>query len=161
MKRKITMLLTALFILALTGCAGTADTTASTPAPEDDTDTSFLGITLTAENVTPTGMTIVCTQSGGGGLGELNTGSWYRIDKLVDGEWMVVDYVYDGSQGELAWTMEAWLINMGGTTAWDVNWEFLYGELSPGTYRIAKKIMDFHGPGNYTEYLCYAEFVIE
>ena len=39
------------------------------------------GIILTAENITSTTLTLVCTQSGGEPTGELETGSWFILEK--------------------------------------------------------------------------------
>ncbi len=121
-------------------------------------DVDEWGITLGAEDVTATGMTLTCTQKGGSFAGELLTGSPFVIEQLMDGEWIPVPTV----PGILdwAWTMEGWMIQPDNTTKWDVNWEFLYGELAPGNYRIQKEIMDFRGPGDYTERPYYAEFAI-
>ena len=41
---------------------------------------------------------------------------------------------------------------------WEVNWEWLYGELPVGKYRIGKQIMDWRAPGDYDTVLYYAEF---
>ena len=41
------------------------------------------------------------------------------------------------------------------------NWEWLYGELPEGNYRIAKEIMDFRETGEYDTAIHYAEFRIE
>lgn len=116
------------------------------------------GIELQALDVSSTGMTLACVQSGGSAAGDLQTGSSFVIEQFVDGEWMPVNTV----QGILdwAWTLEAWMIRRDSTTQWEVNWDFLYGELDPGTYRISKVIMDFRGPGDYTEKTYYAEFAI-
>ena len=175
MKRKISLLLAIVFIIALSGCSVfsggcnyqeemySGDDSISTPRPAvlPEADTALLGVTLTAKDITPGGMTIVCTQSGGTATGELSTGSYYHLERLADGKWTPLSYAYDGSQGELAWTSEAWIINMNGITEWTVDWERLYGTLQPGTYRIAKQIMDWHGVGNYDLYYSYAQFVIE
>lgn len=148
-------------VMLSAGCSAPA-------APQDgavpsDTDVTHydLGITLTAENVTPTGLTVVCTQSGGQPTGELMTGSYYVLERCTTGGWKKMDYVYDGSKGEVAWTDEAWIINMDGVTRWDMSWEWLYGELSPGWYRVGKKIMDFRSTGNYDNHMCYAVFEIK
>ena len=166
MKRKLILLLASALLLTLIGCGSAdIDTTVSedleTAPMAPDISTASLGITLAADNVTPTGLTIVCTQSGGEATGELSTGSYYIIEKLVDDKWTAVDYAYDGSSGELAWTAEAWLINMNGTTEWVVDWSWLYGELEAGSYRIGKEIMDWREPGNYDIYTAYAEFEIK
>lgn len=152
MKKLFVFLLTMTFLF-VSGCSRTVN--ASGGGEEVDE----WGISLSAENVTATGMTLVCTQSGGTPTGELQTGSFYALERMVDGVWSPV-HPLSGPESEIAWTMVAWMIQPDSTTRWDVNWEFLYGELEPGTYRIQKEIMDFRGPGDFTEKLYYAEFAI-
>ena len=41
---------------------------------------------------------------------------------------------------------------------WKADWEALYGTLEPGRYRMVKPVMDFRGPGDFTEYGLTAEF---
>lgn len=118
------------------------------------------GITLTAENVTPTGLTIICTQSGGDSAGELQTGSYYIVQKLVEGQWEPVEYT-EIDEEQVGWTSEAWLIPMDSSVEWEVDWQWLYGELPAGQYRIGKKIMDFVETGNYEKAMFFAEFTIE
>ena len=114
------------------------------------------GITFTAENITPTGVVIKCTQTGGEQTGELQTGSYFIVEIFNDGIWQEADCF-----AEVAWTSEAWIIPMNAEVTWEVNWESLYGELSEGQYRIGKKIMDFRGPGDYDSAMHYAEFEIK
>lgn len=116
------------------------------------------GITLTAENVTPDGLTIVCHQSGGENTQELNTGSFYTIQKLEEDGFKTIEYL--SQEYDIAWTAEAWIIFKDATTTWDVNWKWLYGTLSPGEYRIGKEIMNFRGPGDYDTEMIYAHFEI-
>ena len=114
------------------------------------------GITLTAENVTPTSATIKCTQSGGEPTGELHTGSWYILETWTQEKgWHEAPYF-----AEVAWTQEAWIIPMNDSCEWEVNWEWLYGTLSEGKYRIGKDIIDFRGTGDYDNVIYYAEFEI-
>lgn len=114
-----------------------------------------LGITLTAENVTPTGLTLICQQSGGSFTGELTTGSAFTLQKYENGQWIPVE-----SNGDIFWTMEAWLIPQNDTITWDVNWEHIYGSLTPGQYRIGKIFTAFRSAGNCDEATIYAEFEI-
>lgn len=145
------ILLTALVcLLALTGC-GTA------PAPEAP-DTPPWGLTLGTEDVTATGLTLVCTQSGEGPSGELQTGSWFRLEVQKNGQWTAVDSLFP--EEELAWTAEAWGIPTGGTARYPVDWTWLYGALPPGCYRITKEVMDFRGTGDYDTQEFWAEFAI-
>ena len=147
--KKLVIFLLALTLFFVAGC---------TKRSGGGEDPDEWGITLSVEDVTLTGMTLVCTQSGGNYTGELHTGTPYALEQLVDGEWIAIPNV----QGILdwAWTTVALLITREGETRWDVNWEFLYGSLDPGSYRISKEITDFRGPGDYTNKTYYAEFAI-
>ncbi len=113
------------------------------------------GVTLTAQDVTPTGLTIVCTQSGGF-EGELITGSWYSVEKYSDGEWTELPYLMDN----VGWTEEGWIISPDTTVEWVVDWEWLYGELPAGRYRIGKDLLGASVPGEYEHCIHYAEFTI-
>ena len=117
------------------------------------------GITLTAENVNPTSATIKCTQSGGEPTGELHTGSWYILENWTqENGWTEMPYIIDG---EIGWTQEAWIIPMNNTCEWEINWEWLYGTVQNGKYRIGKEITDFRATGDYEKAVYFVEFEIE
>lgn len=147
--KKLLILLILLTVLAVAGCVEE-----ETNEIEDDT----WGIQLTATKITPTGMTLVCKQSGGEPTGELLTGSYYLLEESINGQWLPVEML--PSEYELVWTDEAWIIPMNDTVEWEVAWEWLYGELPDGNYRIGKKIMDFRSAGNYDEKIYYANFEV-
>lgn len=67
-------------------------------------------------------------------------------------------YVIDG---EIGWTSEAWIIPMNDSCEWEVNWEWLYGQIPAGKYRVGKEIIDFRGPGDFDQAVYYIEFVID
>lgn len=165
MKRYIALALVLALSLSVAGCAAqTATPSNEAPSTEirdiPSSQPGFdWGITLTLKDLTPSGATLVCTQSGGTPTGELNTGSYYVIQRLTGDGWESLEYLE--LEGELAWTAIAYLVNPNGITEWEVNWAWLYGELPGGTYRIGKEFMDFRGPGDYDEMLIYAEFEIE
>ncbi len=117
------------------------------------------GITLTAEDVSPTGLTIICEQVNGEQHGELQTGSLYWLEVFEDDTWQAVSYL--PQEYDVAWTAEAWIVSLDDTTEWNVDWEWLYGELPSGTYRIGKFVMDWIEAGHYEEQMYYAEFEIE
>lgn len=150
MKKMIACLMATVLLFA-SGCGQNTKPSVSAEAPDE------WGITLGAEDVTPTGMTLVCTQSGGKYEGELETGSPFSLERFVEGEWLPV-----GTKPglEWAWTMEGWIIAPNAQTKWTVDWEWLYGRLEPGSYRMAKRITDFRGPGEYTGKTYYAKFGI-
>lgn len=126
--------------------------------PETALNEAQWGITLSVKNVTSTGLTILCTQSGGEAMGELQTGSWYILERLTEAGWTEVEWA--PQEYDVAWTAEAWIIPKDGSVEWEVDWEWLYGELSPGTYRIGKSVDDFRETGDYDTQNFYAEFEI-
>lgn len=166
-------LLALLCVLALAGCStpggghgsSSADSLMENPIAEaeggsasDGSEVSDVwGVNLTVKDVTPTGLTIVCTQSGGENVAELNTGSFFVLEQERDGQWEECEVVV---VGDYAFTAEAWMIPMADSVEWEIDWEWLYGELSPGTYRIGKEIMNFRGTGDFDETIYYAEFII-
>ena len=146
MKKMIALGLALVLVLLLVGCGRqTADAVQNK-----------WGVTLKAEKVTATGLTIVCRQSGGENAAQLQTGSFYALQKQGESGWEDVSPELD-----VMWTMEAWVIPAGTSVSWDVNWEGLYGKLPAGEYRIGKEIMNFRGPGDYDEEMVYAEFTIK
>lgn len=154
MKRFITAILAMTMLLGLFGC-GQAQTSPEN-GKADSAAAPDLGIAFEAVNVTATGMTLRCTQSGGKAEGELTTGSYYRLEVKKNGKWEAVKPL----AADVVWTAEAWLIPMNDTAEWAVDWSWLYGELPVGSYRIVKNIMDFRGTGDYSEYEYYAEFAV-
>ena len=113
------------------------------------------GITLSTQDETSTGVVILCTQAGGNPTGELQTGGWYILETLQDGVWKAAPCL-----AQVAWTQEAWVISPDSTAKWEVDWDWLYGELPTGIYRIGKRFMDFRNTGNYDSKMFYAEFAI-
>jgi len=114
------------------------------------------GITLSVKDVTSTGMTLVCSQSGGEITGELECGSDYSLLVNSNGVWNAVPYLVD----EVAWTSEAYCIPMNDSIEFELKWERLYGELPAGTYRVVKGFMDFRDGGDYDTETYHTEFEI-
>lgn len=118
------------------------------------------GVTLSVRDVTPTGLTLVFTQSGGAPTGELQTGSPFWLEKYVGGVWEPVPELPVEDGVGRAWNSIAYLIPMNDSVEREVNWQYLYGEIPAGTYRIGKEIMDFRESGDYDQRNYYAEFSI-
>ena len=116
------------------------------------------GVSLTIENLTPSGAIIKCIQAAGEPTGELHTGSWYVLEKWTqENGWKEMPYVIDG---EIGWNDIAWIISMEDTTELEVKWEWLYGKLPTGKYRIGKEITDYRSSGDFDTAIYYAEFEI-
>lgn len=116
---------------------------------------ALLGLTMRAKDVTPTGCTLVFTQSGGNVTGELMTGEEFGLFKRdADGGWK--DLFADR---DVSWIGSGSSIAAGGTTELETYWGGAF-TLEAGRYRIEKEVLDFRGAGDFDEYPIYAEFVI-
>ena len=115
------------------------------------------GITLTAKNVTSTGMTLVCTQSGGTHKGELSTGAMFMLEKLSSNAWTQVPYKTGVNVG---WEDMRINVPLNDASELAVNWEWLYGELPPGQYRIGKQFTDIASDGKSDKDILYTQFTI-
>lgn len=150
MKKIIALLLSLLTLTACTRIVKVEDVKVA----EDE-----WGLTLSAENVTPSGMTIVFNQMNGKQTGELDTGDWYALYKEEGGEWKELPFIVDDDVN-VGWNSVAYMLPKGGERKMEVNWEWLYGKLEPGKYRINKEVMDFRETGDFDEKIYSLEFEI-
>ncbi len=123
------------------------------------------GLRLEARDVTPEGATVVFRQVGGNTSGEtrgnvsgeLQTGEAFYLEKLVGNKWVgcetnpLIDYAFN---------LVAYKINKDGETEMKTDWEWLYGALTAGQYRLSKSVMDFRKTADYDEQIYYAYFEI-
>lgn len=115
------------------------------------------GIQMSATDVTSDGLTLQIEQSGGNSKGDLQTGDWYSLEQKIEGEWIDVEPV----QKDVAYHEIAYIIRKNDVTHLKEDWNFLYGTLPVGEYRIGKEIMDFRETGNYVKEIYYAYFEIK
>lgn len=80
------------------------------------------------------------------GLEKKINGRWYQLPVAIDGNYGFNDIGYDLASGD--------------HKEWSVDWNWLYGSLDKGEYRIVKDILDFRSTGNYDTYYLAAEFSI-
>ena len=166
MKRWFTLTLAGLLALSLTGCGSSAGAGSSAPqarnatfsAPSSvQTAEDPWGLTLSAKDVTLTGLTLVINQQGGSPTGQLQYGSGYTLEVRTGDTWQEVPNTVDGN---FAWDDLAYLVTMGGQTEETLTWDWLFGPLSPGHYRLSKRFMDFRGTEDYDTQLYQVEFDI-
>ncbi|MBR4795867.1 MAG: hypothetical protein IK050_05455, partial [Lachnospiraceae bacterium] len=87
-----------------------------------------IGLTMSIENLTDKGFTLVFEQSGGNATGHLETGTGFGIQMLNDdGEWEDM-----GEELELAFSNFAHNIEINSKTELNYNWEGIYEKLKPG-----------------------------
>ena len=85
----------------------------------------------------------------------LQTGAWFTIQREVDGAWYDLVPI-----AEVAWEQIAYNLPAGETTVLPTTWEYVYGALPTGEYRIVIKIHDWRAPGDFDEYYLADEFEI-
>ena len=83
-------------------------------------------------------------------------GSEYHIEYLDGEEW-----VYLEERNETFFTMIAYVLVSGEKMNFSFDMEARYGELSSGTYRIKKDVMNFRKAGDFDSKTYSATFVIE
>lgn len=150
MKNVSVLVLTAALAVALSGCGTPVSATPASQAQPAETSLAVdpWGLELSVKNVTPTGATLVISQSGGNPSGELRYGTAYQIQSLQGDTWQAVPYA---TEDNVAWTSEAYLVERDTVSEVELSWEWLYGSLPTGQYRLVKQFMDFRGTGDYDE----------
>ena len=83
--------------------------------------------------------------------GQLEYGEDYSMEKLAADEWIPLEPIIDGwAVNDVAHLIPA--DPESGGSDWKMAWDWLYGELEPGRYRIIKPVVDFRGTGDYVKY---------
>lgn len=128
---------------------------------QDDFDlpTDPFGIVMSVRDVTPTGMTLVLTQSGGSATGELQTAASFRLDQAVYSNWVHLDTIL-GEDEEYVWDETRYTIPKDGVCEIVLDWTDLYGTLPAGSYRLAKGIADIRSESDADAFTYFVEFEI-
>ena len=163
MKKKYLYLLVcmALILIILIGC-GTENT--DQPAVTTDwkpttyeTVNNFEGVTMTVKEGTasPAGLTIVFENNS---ESQCIYGEYFLLEKKISGNWFQVPVAIEGNYGfnDIGYDLAS-----GEDSEWEAIWDWLYGSLGTGEYRIVKDVHDFRGTGEYDTYYLAAEFTID
>ena len=123
-----------------------------------DTVNNVEGLTLDIKEntVSESGLTIIIkneTQD------EYTFGSSYCVEKQIDGKWYEVPHIIENA----GWNAVGYSVGENGIREMELEkrWEWLYGKLSPGNYRIIKDCIYSRSPGDYDEYYIAANFTLE
>lgn len=122
--------------------------------PESENDT--IAVMMEVNNVTPSGLTVHFRQYDKRDTEELTYGQAYTLQVLNGDKWENVPMIIDNG----AFTDEGYILPALGEASMETNWEWLYGKLSPGTYRITKSIVDDRSVGNNPLYFLTSQFII-
>ena len=125
--------------------------------PESENDE--IAVIMEVTDVTVSGLRVHLRKYDKRDNGELICGEGYSLQVLNGDTWDNVPTIID----DWAFTYEGFIIPDDGETVMDINWEWLYGKLSPGTYRITKSVIDSNenNPNvNIHLYMLVSQFVI-
>lgn len=117
------------------------------------------GLTFTATDVTLSGCTVVFVQSGENQTGELETGSYYSLERYKNGKWETVEML--PQEYDVAWPAISYPILKNDSSEFNVEWQSLYGELPAGKYRVGKDVLNFRKTADYDRKVYYAYFEIK
>ncbi|SKC81970.1 immunoglobulin-like domain-containing protein [Maledivibacter halophilus] len=146
---------------------GTEDTVTETVSnqPTETTDwepttyetvNNFDGVTMTLKEgtVSSSGLTLAIENNSNS---QCIYGEYFWLEKKINGSWYQVPVAIDGNYGfnDIGYDLAS-----GDDGEWAVDWEWLYGSLDTGEYRIVKDIQDFRGSGEYDNYYLVVEFII-
>ncbi|OME86239.1 hypothetical protein BK120_09755 [Paenibacillus sp. FSL A5-0031] len=114
------------------------------------------GVTMSVKKgtVTTTELTVVFDNNSGK---QCIYGEYFLLEKKMEGSWYQVPVTIDGNYGFNSIGHGLETLNV---SEWTVDWNWLYGRLVTGEYRIVKDILDFRKAGDYDTYFLAAEFTI-
>lgn len=84
-------------------------------------------------------------------------GEYYILEKKIGGNWFQVPVAFEGEYG---FDSIGYFLEPHGESEWTSDWEWLYGSLEPGEYRIVKDILDFRETGDHDKYFLAEEFIL-
>lgn len=123
MKKTIAVL--CLFILLIfTGCSESKSTFKSTDVKN---------VSISISDVSPAGAIVT--------IKDINEepyvyGEWYKIEEKKNGEWFDVKTIIDN----YGFTEIGYLTDANGKVKFEIDWQWLYGELPKGSYRLLKEV---------------------
>ena len=117
--------LTAILLIFAALLAGCAKESAYQPSGAEN-------VTMTLSDVTPTGAVVTIRD---GNPDPFVYGEWYVIEEQKDGIW----YEMKTKLTNYGFNEIGWLTDENGALTMDVDWEWLYGKLPAGHYRILKQ----------------------
>lgn len=124
----------------------------------EESEIKEIALYFTLENITPTGATLVFNQyDAKTPKGELIYGEDFVIEVLKDGKWEEAPITVEGDYAfyDIGYNLPCEEISEK-----EMDWEWLYGELAPGEYRIGKSVIDLIESGNFDKYMAYAHFIL-
>lgn len=136
---------------------GKLEKTSDLKSTEYETVNNLEGVIMTVKEgtVSPNGLVLIHENNSDK---ECIYGEFFILEKKIDDKWYEVPVTIEGNYGFEDIGHE---LVPGDNKEWETDWQWLYGSLSKGEYRIIKDILDFRETGDYDTYYLAAEFTID
>lgn len=128
MKLKIVMLLITA-VLIFSGCEPAADIGGKSSL-QIETEKS---IAMEVKQVSETGIELEISNLGDT---KASYGTWYSLEKNIDGEWFELNFIEGNA--DITFPMVEYNLNAGSSAKKQIDWEYAYGKLPEGHYRLIK-----------------------
>ena len=106
------------------------------------------------ETVSPKGLTLVFENKSNN---HAIYGEYFLLEQKINDKWYEVPISINGDYG---FNDIGYELNTGQSREYEMDWEWLYGSLETGDYRIIKDVSDFKETGDYHQHYLSAEFEI-
>ena len=128
------------FVLALTCMAVLFAACSAQPSDQTDKASAYLptdieNVSIRISDVSSAGATVTIKDAN---EEPFLYGEWYSVEKEDGGEWTKVEPIIDN----YSFTMIGYLTDENGEVEFEINWEWLYGKLPEGSYRLLKSVDD-------------------
>lgn len=121
-----------------------------------ESEADEIAVVMEVSRVTESGLTVTFRQYDERDAGELIVGEGFVLSRLEGEEWTEVPPVIEkGAFNDIGYP-----IPTQGKVELETNWEWLYGKLVPGTYRITKTVWETTGEGASRAYPLTAQFIL-
>ncbi|WP_100407833.1 immunoglobulin-like domain-containing protein [Bacillus solitudinis] len=148
----------AISLTLLSGCNSdqSVETTDWKPT-KYETVNNLDGVTMIVKEgtVSSTGLTVIFENNSNK---QCVYGEDFWLEKKIKGRWYQVPVALDGNYG---FSSIGYDLASSDVKEWTADWDWLYGSLDTGEYRILKDILDFRKAGDYDKYHLTAEFTID
>jgi len=113
------------------------------------------GVTLSVKEASSSKLTIIFNNQL---RKEFTYGAWFMLEQYdeVIKEWVPVESICEYAFESVAYPLKA-----ARETEQEIKFDWLYGELGTGNYRVIKDVLDSRAPGDFDQYWLMAEFTIE
>ncbi|WP_407272462.1 immunoglobulin-like domain-containing protein [Radiobacillus sp. PE A8.2] len=147
-------------LILLSGCGSSSSNSSKGTDWEPtihETVNNLEGVTMIVKDgkVSTTGLTVTFENKADK---ECIYGEYFMLEKKIEGSWYQVPVTLDGNYG---FNDIGYELNASDVSEWTADWEWLYGSLDTGEYRIVKDVLDFRKAGDYDKFYLAAEFTID